>query len=96
MQPQPSPWLQLIPFLLVFGIFYFLIIRPQSKKLRAHDQFLAGLKRGDAVVTNGGLLGTIDGLNENVVTLEISDGVKVKIMRRQIAASQAAALDKKS
>lgn len=96
MQPQPSPWLQLIPFLLVFGIFYFLIIRPQSKKLRAHDQFLGALKRGDAVVTNGGLLGTIDGLNENVVTLEISDGVKVKIMRRQIAASQAVALDKKS
>ncbi len=96
MQPQPSPWLQLIPFVLVFGIFYFLIIRPQSKRLKAHDQFLSNLKRGDAVVTNGGILGTVEGLTEQVVTLEISDGVKVKMLKRQIAGAQAAMLEKKS
>ncbi|MCE3010895.1 MAG: preprotein translocase subunit YajC [Proteobacteria bacterium] len=96
MQPQPSPWLQIVPFILVFGIFYFLIIRPQSKRMKTHEKFLNDLKRGDQVVTNGGILGTIDGMTDHVVTLEVSDGVKVKVMRRQIAASQASLTEKKS
>ncbi|MFN7454600.1 MAG: preprotein translocase subunit YajC [Pseudobdellovibrionaceae bacterium] len=96
MQPQPSPWLQIVPFILVFGIFYFLIIRPQSKRMKTHEKFLNDLKRGDQVVTNGGILGTIDGMTEQVVTLEVSDGVKIKVMRRQVAASQASLTEKKS
>ncbi|PIS11151.1 MAG: preprotein translocase subunit YajC [Bdellovibrio sp. CG10_big_fil_rev_8_21_14_0_10_47_8] len=81
-----------LPFIFIFVIFYFLIIRPQSKKLKLHEGFLQSLKRGDQVVTSSGILGTIDSLAENFVTVEIADGVKVKMLRKQIAASAVQAL----
>ncbi len=90
MQPaQPSTLEMLLPFIVLFGVMYFLMIRPQSKRLKEHSSFLKDLKRGDQVVTSSGILGTIDGLTEQFVTLEIADGVKVKMLRKQIASSAA-------
>lgn len=92
MQPaQPSAIEMFLPFLLIFVIFYFLIIRPQSKRAKQHDGFLKDLKRGDEVVTASGILGKIDGLTEQIVTLEIANGVKIKMLRKQVAAMTAAA-----
>lgn len=74
-----------IPMLLIFGIFYFLILRPQQKKAKEHQKFLSELKRGDMVVTNGGIIGTVRTLSDKFVTLEVDDNVCLKILRSQIA-----------
>lgn len=89
---QPSMFEMVLPFIFMFAVFYFLMIRPQSKKAKEHEKFLKELKRGDAVITNSGLLGTIDGLTEQFVTLEVADGVQVKMLKRQISSSQASYL----
>jgi len=82
---QPSPFMNLIPFIVMFGIIYFLMIRPQIKRQKAHQEFLGKLKRGDEVLTSSGLLGRIEGLTDLYVTLEIAPGVRIKILRNQIA-----------
>lgn len=86
---QPSTIELFLPFLIMLVIFYFLIIRPQGRKLKEHDKFLSNLKRGDAVITASGILGTIDGMTDAIVTLEVANGVKIKFLRKQIAGSQA-------
>ncbi len=73
-----------IPLILIFAVFYFMLIRPQQKQAKLQQQFLADLKTGNKVVTKGGLHGTITGLTESVVTLEIADNVRVKISRSSI------------
>ena len=89
MQPAaPSTIEMLLPFVGMFAIFYFLIIRPQGKKLKEHEKFVTELKRGDEVITNGGILGIVDGLTDQVVTLEVSSGVKMKVLKKQIAGTQ--------
>lgn len=88
---QPSAFEMFVPFIFIFVIFYFLIIRPQGKRQKEHLKFLNELKRGDEVVTSSGILGRIEGITEQYVTLEIADGVKVKMLRSQIATSQKAA-----
>jgi preprotein translocase subunit YajC len=93
---QPSGIEMFLPFIFIFVIFYFLIIRPQAKKQKEHQKFVVELKRGDAVITTGGILGTIEGINDNFVTLEIADGVRIKILRSQILSSQAKATEGKS
>lgn len=92
---QPAAWEQFLPFIVLLPIFYFLIIRPQGKRLKDHDSFVSGLKRGDAVITNAGILGTIDGMTDDYVTLEIAPNVKIKMVKKQIAGSQAKADSKK-
>lgn len=82
---QPSAFAQLIPFFVVLGIMYFLMIRPQMNKQKAHQQFVSQMKRGDEVVTSSGILGRIEGLTDLYVTLEISPGVRIKVLRSQIA-----------
>ncbi|GIL17849.1 MAG: hypothetical protein BroJett040_16000 [Oligoflexia bacterium] len=89
---QPSVIEMFLPFVFIFGIFYLFVIRPQGKKMKEHDKFVNELKRGDAVVTNSGILGTIDGMTDQFVTLEVADGVKIKMLKKQIAGSQAAFL----
>jgi preprotein translocase subunit YajC len=74
-----------IPLVGLFAIFYFLLIRPQSKKATDHQKMLAGLKRNDEVVTQGGLIGRIVELGDKVVTIEIAPSVKVRVERPQIA-----------
>jgi len=80
-----------LPLILIFVIFYFLLIRPQQKKAKEHQQFLANLKKGDLVVTSGGIQGTVTGLTDKVVTLEIADNVRVKVARPYILGPVAAA-----
>jgi len=74
-----------LPLIIIFAIFYFLLIRPQQKKSKQHKQLLADLKKGDKVVSSGGLHGIITGLADDVVTVEISPKVRVKITRGSIA-----------
>lgn len=74
-----------IPLIVIFGIFYFLLIRPQQKQLKTHKSMLESLKVGDSVVTSGGLHGKIAGLTETIVTLEIAKDVKVKVEKSSIS-----------
>ena len=74
-----------LPMLFVFGVMYFFMLRPQAKKQKEHQKLLSELKRGDEVVTSGGILGKIDGLTDSFVTLEVSPGVKIRVLRTQIA-----------
>ena len=74
-----------LPLIIIFAIFYFLLIRPQQKKSKQHKQLLADLKKGDKIVSSGGLHGSITGLADDVVTVEISPKVRVKITRSSIA-----------
>lgn len=76
-----------IPFVLIIVIFYFLLIRPQQKKAKEHQTFLANLQKGNAIVTSGGLHGKITGLTDTTVTLEIADNVRVKVSRPHILGS---------
>ena len=80
-----NPVMQFLPFILVFGIFYFLMIKPQKKKLEQEQAMLNALSKGDEVYTKAGMLGTIVGLTEKIVTLEVSSGVKLKVVRSQVA-----------
>ena len=78
-----------IPLILIFVVFYFLLIRPQQKKSKEHQVFLTNLKKGDGVVTTGGLHGDITGITDSVVTLEIADNIRVKVSRQHILGSKA-------
>ena len=77
----------LVPLILMFAIFYFLLIRPQQKKQKLHRQMIDTLKKGNRVITSGGLYGRITGISDTVVTLEISEKVRVKVARANIASS---------
>ncbi|MDD3581503.1 MAG: preprotein translocase subunit YajC [Desulfobacca sp.] len=74
-----------LPLILVFVIFYFLLIRPQQKKAKEHRQFLENIKRGDRVVTSGGLYGEVTGIADQTVTMEIAPKIRVRIGRGYIA-----------
>ncbi|HAR41530.1 MAG TPA: preprotein translocase subunit YajC [Bdellovibrionales bacterium] len=74
----------LVPFIAMFAVVYFLMIRPQQKKMKQQQAMLSSLQTGDEVITNSGIIGRIAGMTEKVVTLEISDGVKIKILRSQV------------
>ena len=67
-----------IPLILMFVIFYFLLIRPQQKKTKEHKEMLANVKKGDRIITNGGIYGRITGMDDTALTLEIADKVRVK------------------
>jgi len=82
---QGGGFAALVPLLLMFAIFYFLLIRPQQKKQKKHRELLTTLKKGDMVVTVGGLHGRITGLTETVITLEIAEKVRVKVGRSFIS-----------
>jgi len=77
----------LIPILLMFVIFYFILIRPQQKQARKHQDFIRNLKPGDRVVTTGGLHGTVTGMTDTTITLEIADKVRVKVTRSAVSGS---------
>ena len=82
---RPGLMEQLFPIVLIIGVFYFFIIRPQTKKAKSHQEFLAQLKRGDSVLTSSGILGRVEGITEKFVTLDVSDGVRIKILKNSIA-----------
>lgn len=74
----------LIPLVLIFVVFYFLLIRPQSKRAKEHKQMVSSLEKGDEVVTNGGLLGRITKLDESFITLEVANEVELKFQRNAV------------
>lgn len=78
----------LVPFVLIFIIFWFLLIQPARRRQKAHQQMLDELKRGDKVVTNGGLHGEVAAIDDGVVALKISDNVKVRVTKSAIAGLQ--------
>lgn len=76
----------LLPLVLIFVVFYFLLIRPQQKKAKTHREMLGNLRRGDLIVTNGGLIGKIIRIpNEAELIIEIAEGVKVRVLRGMIS-----------
>ena len=76
-----------IPVILIFVIFYLIILRPQQKQVRKHQDFIRNLKIGDRVVTSGGIHGEVKGLTETTLTLEIAEKVRVKVTRSAISGS---------
>ena len=93
-------FIQLLPLVLIFVVFYFLIIRPQQKKVKEHKAMIDALKRGDRIVTSGGMIGTVQRVvNEREAVVEIADGVRVRIIRSMVAEilakSEAAGADDK-
>ncbi|MBC2716175.1 MAG: preprotein translocase subunit YajC [Desulfobacteraceae bacterium] len=74
-----------VPIILMFVIFYFLLIRPQQKKAKEHQETIANLKKGDRVITSGGIHGQITSLDETTVTLEIAEKVRIKVTRGTLA-----------
>jgi len=86
-QQAPADLLmQFLPLIILFAVFYFLLIRPQTQRVKEHKQLIDNLAKGDEVVTSGGLLGKIIELGDNFVIIEIAQDVQVKIQRPAIGA----------
>jgi len=79
--PPPNMWLQLIPLILLFVVFWFLLIRPQMKRQKEHRQLVEKLSKGDEVVTTGGIAGRIDEVGDSFLTVEIADSVRVRVQK---------------
>jgi preprotein translocase subunit YajC len=82
----PGPLVTILPFILIFVIMYFMVIRPQQKKAKEHQEMLNKLKRNDEVMTSGGIYGKVIDLKETVVTIEVAPNVRVRVHRPQISA----------
>jgi len=79
--------MSLLPFVLIFVIMYFLILRPQQKRVKAHQEMVKNVRRGDTVITSGGLVGKVTKVTENdeQIEVEIADGVRIRQMRQMIS-----------
>jgi len=86
---------QILPIFLMVGVFYLLIIRPQSKKQKLHQAMLKELKAGDDVVTTGGIMGRITGLKDEELVVQVQEGVRIRILRSAVQSKQNPAGDKK-
>ena len=82
---QPNMIEQFFPFIIIILIFFFLVIRPAQRRQKTHATFLTSMKRGDSVLTTGGILGTIEGLTDQFVILEVADGVRIRVLKTQVA-----------
>jgi len=83
-----DPIASLLPLVLIFAVFYFLLIRPQQKKMKEHKAMIEAVRRGDRIVTGGGIVGTVTrvgGGNDDEITVEIAEGVRVRVIRATIA-----------
>ncbi|MCR9204917.1 MAG: preprotein translocase subunit YajC [Halobacteriovoraceae bacterium] len=90
-----NPMTNFLPIIMIFGIVYFLMIRPQKKQLEAEKSMMSGLNKGDEIYTKSGILGTIVGMTEKVITLEVSEGFKIKVLKSQIGGLSAKLFEKK-
>jgi preprotein translocase subunit YajC len=81
----PGQILSFLPLVLIFIVFYFLLIRPQQKKAKQHQELLGKLKKNDEVMTSGGIYGKVIALTDNVVTLEVAPNVRIRVHRPQIS-----------
>jgi preprotein translocase subunit YajC len=87
--PAQSPFISFIPFVLIFVVMYFLMIRPQKKRAELEQSFLTKLTKGDEVFLKSGILGKITAIAEKVVTLETEDGSKMKVLKSHVGGSAA-------
>ena len=78
-------FVQIIPLILIFAIFWFLIIRPQQKKIKDHNTMVSNVKKGDRVVTGGGLIGTVTDVSENEVDVDFGNNIKIKSLKSTLA-----------
>lgn len=76
---------QFVPLILIFGIMYFLMIRPQQKRAKMHREMVGALKKGDQIVTQGGLIGKVSSVRDDELEVEIASGVKVRVVRGSIS-----------
>lgn len=83
--PQPSPIAALFPLILIFFIFYFMLILPQQKKAKQHKKMLDELKEGDKVITVGGLIGEVEKIKEDIVTLKFREETRIDILKNAIS-----------
>ena len=83
-----SQYMSIVMLVAIVGIFYFLMIRPQQKRAKEHKNFLESLKKGDKVITSGGLYGTITGITDDAITIEIAEKVRVKVEKGTVATLQ--------
>lgn len=81
-----NPLMQFLPLIIIFGIFYFMLIRPQMKRAKDARAMVAALAKGDEVLTNGGMLGRIEDISDSFVTIEIADKVSVKLQKSAVTA----------
>jgi preprotein translocase subunit YajC len=84
----PNPWLQLIPFALILGIFYFVMVLPMRKRQQKVQAFLAALKVGDRIITTGGIYGSITKLSDQSVQLQVANNVRIEVSRAAIVGYQ--------
>ena len=85
---QAAPgWMNLVPFALMFLVLYFLILRPQARKAKDTQDFINSLKKGDEVLTAGGIFGTIVGVTEKFVDLKVSDNSRIKVLKSHVSGS---------
>lgn len=86
-QGEEFSFASFVPLLLIFGIFYFLIIRPQSNKMKEHQELIKNLKKGDEVITNGGIVGKIFDIDDKKgqVEVEVGDGVYIRLLKNYIS-----------
>ena len=81
-----SQLMSFAPLVLIFVVFYFLLIRPQQKRMKQHKEMLGSIRRGDRIVTTGGIIGTVNKIvNNDELILEIADGVRVRVMRGMVS-----------
>jgi preprotein translocase subunit YajC len=85
---------QFVPLIAIFAIFYFLVLRPQSKKAKDHQKMLGELKKGDEVVTQGGIIGKISGITDAELTLQVQEGVRLRVTRASVQGRYAPAAAK--
>ncbi len=83
--PQGDPFGFLLPMLVIFAAFYFLLIRPQQKKQKAHTALVSSLSTGDEVLTAGGILGVITGISEHYAIVKIADNTEIKIQKSSVS-----------
>jgi len=89
--PSPGPgafMTSLLPFILIFVLFYVLLILPQQRRQKKHRTMLEALKKGDRVVTSSGILGIVENISKNVITLKVADNVKIRVLRDSISEMQ--------
>ncbi|WP_372655865.1 preprotein translocase subunit YajC [Halobacteriovorax sp.] len=92
---SPNALSSFLPMIAVFGIFYFLMIRPQAKKAKEEQAMLSQLGKGEEIYTKSGLFGTITGITDKVITLEVAEGTKVKVLRSHIGGKASSIFEKK-
>jgi len=86
----PNPFAQMVPFLLILVIFYFVLIRPQQKRVQEHTKFVDSLKKGDDVITESGLFGTVVGIDDGSVILKVAENVKIRYLKSKVSGRQSA------